>query len=301
MSVICAFALADDDCQIAILSQNGNFLFHTALAYAPDYETFIRDLHKTASMAAANAGHNISRINVTLPGTANPATGRLECPSLACCDSKPLQRDLQAAFFCSVNIINHGQALACAAASQTEYKDSQSIFGLFLDTVVCGGILAGNRLLSGANHLAGNWAHICLPWPVEFELEGRVCPCGRTGCLAQFTSLQSLSYDYELLTRNKITAQQIISHAEGGDIVAESVLQAFEDRLARGLALIINILDPDVIVLGGRLSFQDRLYINISRKWPGYVSGGAPHTQLISLNRPEEDSLAPCIRGAGCL
>ncbi len=142
------------------------------------------------------------------------------------------------------------------------------------------------RLVTGQNGLAANIGHISLPWPVDFELDGQICWCGKTGCLTQCISCSGVEADFRRLTSDKASVEQIIQRATTGDFMAESVIQVLEDRIARSLALICNLLDPDVIILGGYLASLDRLYDNIPRKWPGYSTAVSLKTPLI---RAEND------------
>ena len=148
---------------------------------------------------------------------------------------------------------------------------------------MCGGSIVSDKLLSGPHGLAGDWGHLSLPWPVDYEMEGRICICGRTGCLEHFVSLEGVSHDYKLLTGNKLTAEDIIKRAETGDIVAESVMQVLEDRVSRGLAMVIGLLDPDMIVMGGVLAESEQLFTNIPRKWPGYIRSSVNSSILVPL------------------
>ncbi|MGB1545845.1 MAG: ROK family protein, partial [Candidatus Puniceispirillaceae bacterium] len=196
---------------------------------------------------------------------------------------KTLRRDLQAALNHSVLVASDGQCLAVAARSMLQLDNKLTIFALSLDQSVCGGIIVSDKLLSGPHGLAGDWGHLSLPWPVDYELEGRKCVCGRTGCLEHFVSLEGLSHDYELLTGNKLTAENIIKQAETGDIVAESAMQVIEDRISRGLAMVIGLLDPDIILIGGMLAKSERLFTNIPRKWPGYIRSSVNSDILVPL------------------
>ena len=124
-------------------------------------------------------------------------------------------------------------------------------------------------------------------------MEGRICVCGRTGCLEHFVSLEGLSQNYELLTGNTLAAENIIKRAEAGNIVAESAMQVLEDRISRGLAMVIGLLDPDIILIGGMLAKSERLFTNIPRKWPGYIrtSVSSDILVLIPTSKPCPDHL----------
>ena len=196
---------------------------------------------------------------------------------------KMLRRDLQAILNHPVLVASDGQCMAVAAKTRLQLDSKPTIFALSLDHFVCGGIIVADRLLCGPHGLAGEWAHLSLPWPVDYEMDGRLCNCGRTGCLEHFVSLEGLSYDYELLAGQKLTAENIIEQAKIGDIVAETAMQIVEDRTARGLAMVIGLLDPDIILIGGALAESERLFKNIPRKWPGYIRASINSDILVPL------------------
>ena len=183
--------------------------------------------------------------------------------------------------------------MAVAARMISQHDNKKTIFALSLDQFVCGGIIVADTLLSGPNGLAGDWGHLSLPWPVDYEMDGRICICGRAGCLEHFVSLGGLSHDYELLTGNKLTAEDIIKQAETGNIVAESAMQVIEDRIARGLAMVIGLLDPDIILISGILAENERLFTNIPQKWPGYIRASVNSEILVPLrnSHPRPDYL----------
>jgi len=144
--------------------------------------------------------------------------------------------------------------MAVATRSILQLDNKLTIFALSLDQSVSGGIIVSDKLLSRPYGLAGDGGHLSLPWPVDYELEGRMCVCGRTGCIEHFVSLEGLSHDYELLTGNKLTAENIIKQTETGEIVAESAMQVIEDRISRGLSMVIGLLDPDIFLISGMIA-----------------------------------------------
>ena len=141
----------------------------------------------------------------------------------------------------------------------------------FLDDPVSGGVTVGQKLWRGANNIVGAWGHMPLAWPVPHELEGRDCWCGRSGCLEGFLSLGRLENEYFNITQTKLDIQAIANVADANDLVASSVLQMLDDRSGRTTAAIINMFDPDVIILEGRIGSLNRLYLNVPRKWPCYL------------------------------
>ena len=143
----------------------------------------------------------------------------------------------------------------------------------------------GQKLWRGANCIVGAWGHTPLAWPVPHELDGRDCWCGRTGCLDCFLSLGGLETEYHNITQTRLDIKAIAAAADASDLVASSVLQVLDDRIGRTTAMIINMFDPDVIFLGGRLAGLDRLYQNVPRKWPGYLLVERNETKLQKANQ----------------
>ena len=295
----CALRLIPDTCDIAVITDDGDFAFEQTITLPSFYSEFLTILADILSVADPTG--KIRSVGVSISGDYSAQSGLVHCPGTALVNGQSLKSDLQAALNREVWIASHAHMLAIYARQQSEFKDSQQIFSLYLDDEVCSGQLIGDHLVVGANGLAGNWGHICLPWPVEFELEGRECSCGRSGCLCLFVSRQALSLEYQFLSEKSLSAEDIFAAAAQGDIVAESAVQIFEDRMARGLAMIINLCDPDVILLSGRMALASRILVNIPRKWPGYVRGGAAATRLEANVQSDQLLKQACLTGAETL
>ncbi|MGC6520882.1 MAG: ROK family protein [Candidatus Puniceispirillaceae bacterium] len=189
-----------------------------------------------------------------------------------------LRRDLQSTLGRVVRCFGFGD---CLAAWQTKtLEDAGTVMALWVGASCHGGVRANGRPLTGAHGAAGNWAHLQLPSPVPHELDGRPCWCGRSGCLETFLSTSGLEEDYERVTGEHHSASDIAAAAAAGDIVAESVIQVYEDRLGRATATMITLLDPNVIILGGAVPLADRMCERLPRKWPGYVQIDRSKTEL---------------------
>jgi len=200
---------------------------------------------------------------------------------LADCD---LRRDLQSTLGRNVRCFGFGDCLAAWHAR--EFAQDATIMALWVGASCHGGVRANGHSLAGAHGAAGNWAHLQLPSPVPHELDGRPCWCGRTGCLETFLSVGGLETDFSRITGEHKDAAHIAAAAAAGDIVAESVLQVYEDRLGRATATMINLLDPHIIILGGATPLADRMCNRVPRKWPGYVQVDRTRTRLVaSLDR----------------
>jgi len=292
----CGIAISEQRFYIATFCDTGNLIYRQSADLDLDYNAFIVMLRDEI----APYYQDISwPIGISIEGHFNPQNGLVDTPSIPLIDKTKLKTDLQAALSHEILIAGHGQTLGKAATYNTEYKNCPSLFSLYLGDTALAGMVFDRKLITSLHGLSPNWAHICLPWPIEHELDGWQCGCGRKGCLGQYTSPAGLMRDYEMLSGESETANVIIDKALHGDIIAESALQAFEDRLARGLGLIINLFDPHIIVLGGKLACYDRLYVNIPRKWPGYVNAKLA-TRLTYLGQ-YDDSLLPCLKGAAFL
>ena len=270
LPMTCGIRLTPSEHSIAIISDDGDFVYQTAFPPADGYTALLPQL-AGAITDACSASEISSPIGICIQGHETAADGTIKSLHHPMLDGKPLRRDLQAALNRPVIVASEGQCLASAARQQPHLSDKTTIFALSLDSFVCGGIIVNDHMLTGAHGFAGDWGHLSLPWPVDFELDGRVCLCGRTGCLEHFVNLPGLAHDYEMLTGSSLSATEIIDRAAKGDIVAESAMQVIEDRIARGLAMVIGLLDPDVIVVGGILADSPRLFTAVPRKWPGYI------------------------------
>jgi len=173
------------------------------------------------------------------------------------------------------------------------------VFGVILGTGVGGGIVIDGRALRGANAIAGEWGHNPLPWGRTDEMPGRPCYCGRTGCIETWLSGPGLAADYAAAAESGVPlkGEEIVARAAAGDRACNAALERYEDRLARALASVINILDPDVIVLGGGISNADRWYRSVPKLWGGYVFSDSVRTRL--LRNMHGDSSG--VRGAAWL
>jgi len=171
------------------------------------------------------------------------------------------------------------------------------VFGVILGTGTGGGIVVGGRILEGANAIAGEWGHNPLPWPRDAERSGPVCYCGKKGCIETYLSGPGLARDHGLITGQTLSTAEIAQRAQQGDALCAATLERYEDRLARALAAVINILDPDVIVLGGGLSNIARLYPNVPLLWGDYVFSDRVDTRLVQAKFGD----ASGVRGAAWL
>lgn len=196
-------------------------------------------------------------------------------------NGKAIKQDLQASLGREIVISGYGACFTLYEALHGAGRGAKTIFGMHIDANCAGGFVADGRILSGANGIAGNWAHLPLPAPVPYELDGYDCWCGRTGCMEAFVSAEGMEQDYFKITQIQTTTAAIAKAAANRDIVAENTLQVLEDRLGRATSALITMIDPEVIVIGGIVGEIERLYRTVPQKWPGYVTVRNPLTMLV--------------------
>jgi predicted NBD/HSP70 family sugar kinase len=261
-----------------------------------DYPATLDALCGLVAQAEAELGAQTS-LGIGTPGAISKATGRLKNSNSTCLNGQPLPQDLERRLGRPVRIANDADCFALSEATDGAAAGAAVVFGVILGTGVGAGIVVNGRPLSGPNAIAGEWGHNPLPWPRDDERPGPACYCGRRGCIETFLSGPGLALAHRLATGQDLAAADIAARAEAGDAACEASLRLYEDRLARALAHVINLLDPDVIVLGGGLSNCRRLYGNIPKRWGQYVFSDRVDTALA----PPKYGDSSGVRGAAWL
>jgi len=212
-------------------------------------------------------------VGVGIPGAASQVTGLVKNANSTWLIGKPLKEDLENALRRPVRLENDANCFALSEAVDGAGKGASVVFGVILGTGVGGGIVVDGKVLVGANAIAGEWGHNPLPAPTAADLPHPACYCGRTGCIETYLSGPGLSRDHESRTGRRLSAEEIVS-------LGDQSLERYEERLARALASVINVLDPDVIVLGGGMSNVARLYTEVPRLWGRHVFSDRVATRL---------------------
>jgi fructokinase len=220
-------------------------------------------------------------VGVGTPGSISRATGLLRGSNSVCLNGQPIARDLAAALGRPVRITNDANCFALSEATDGAARGAEVVFGVILGTGVGAGVVVHGRVLDGPNAIAGEWGHNPLPWPRDDERPGYPCFCGQHGCIETFLAGPGVVRHHEAATGERRTVPDIVARAAAGDAACEATMTRYEDRLARALAHVVNILDPDVIVLGGGLSNIDRLYDNVPRRWGRHVFSDRVDTRLV--------------------
>jgi fructokinase len=236
-------------------------------------------------------------VGVGMPGAISPATGLVKNANSTWLIGQPFAEDLQACLGRPVRFANDANCFALSEASDGAAAGSSCVFGVIVGTGTGGGIVVDGHVLTGADAIAGEWGHNPLPWLRGDEVPGPACYCGKHGCIETFLSGPGLARDHERVTGVSLTPAEIAEWADRGDEVAGATLERYEDRMARALATIINIIDPDVIVLGGGMSNIGRLYTNVPARWAQYVFSDRVDTRLV----PPMHGDSSGVRGAAWL
>jgi fructokinase len=261
-----------------------------------DYAATVDAVVRLVCDLEARVGTGAS-VGVGIPGTMSPATGLVKNANSVWLIGRPLLADLEQRLGRRVRMANDANCFAVSEAADGAAAGAEVVFGVILGTGTGGGIVVRGRVVVGPNAVAGEWGHNPLPWPRDDERPGRACYCGRSGCIETFLSGPGLQADYTHQAGRPRTPSDIATRAAAGERDAAAALERYEDRLARGLASIINVLDPDVIVLGGGLSNIDRLYANVPRLWAPYVFSDTVTTHLVKARHGDSSG----VRGAAWL
>lgn len=236
-------------------------------------------------------------VGIGTPGAISPATGLFKNASAVYLNGRPGHRDLEARLGRSVRVGNDANCFALSEAVDGAGQGFDVVFGVILGTGCGGGLVVDGRVLVGPNAVAGEWGHNPLPWPAPHEYPGPECYCGRRGCIERWVSGTGLCQDYAAETGEHTDGATIVARSEAGEAAAEAVVARYIDRLARGLAHVINMIDPDVVVLGGGVSNVARLYDEIPPLWQDYVYSDRCDTPL----RPPVHGGEGGVRGAAWL
>lgn len=220
-------------------------------------------------------------VGIGTPGAISPATGRMKNCNSVCLNDQPLKTDLEARLQREVRLANDANCFALSEATDGAAAGAEVVFGVILGTGCGAGVVVRGHCLTGPNAIAGEWGHNPLPWPHPEELPGPVCYCGKSGCLETWLSGPGLARDYARHAGRDLVVHEIARAVAEGDAEGIAAFERYEDRLARGLAHVINVLDPDAIVLGGGISNLGRLYQTVPGRWGRYVFSDTVRTRLL--------------------
>lgn len=236
-------------------------------------------------------------VGVGIPGTVSTRTGLVKNANSTWLNGQPFDKDLSRALEREVRCANDANCLAVSEATDGAGAGKHVVFAVILGTGCGGGIAVDGRVHSGSNGVAGEWGHNTLPWMRPDEFPGPPCYCGKNGCIETWISGTGLERDYERATKASLRGPEIIARSDAGEPAALAALDRFEDRLARGLAGVINLLDPDAIVMGGGASQISRIYKNVPARLKEYAFGREADTPLVPAKHGDSSG----VRGAAWL
>jgi fructokinase len=262
-----------------------------------DYEATIREVRDLVVAIQTELGRK-GTVGIGIPGAISPETGFVKNANSTWLNGKPLDRDFAAALGQPVRVANDANCLALSEATDGAGQGAETVFGAIIGTGVGGGIVMNRRVLRGRHLIAGEWGHNPLPWAADEERPGPRCYCGQAGCIETFLSGPGLSRTHAALSNAlDLRAEEIAARAEAGEKVAMHALDVYEGQLARSLASIINVIDPDLIILGGGLSNIQRLYRNVPQLWRPFVFSDSADTPLVPALHGDSSG----VRGAAWL
>ncbi|WP_171751490.1 ROK family protein [Vibrio sp. 99-8-1] len=285
--------------ELVVLSEQGELL-HQQRTPTPtnDYRTFLDAIINLIKNAESQVG-TVSTIGVGCPGAISPDTGVIKNANCQVLNGHDLAADLHNYFNLPVKIANDADCLALS-----EFKDgaaksaSSSCFAAILGTGCGGGVVVNSQLVTGVNRIAGEWGHNPLPdWDENVDGPEHICYCGRTKCLESYISGSGVSQNFQQIYHKNLTVPEIVELAEQGDPCAVEHMARFYDQLARSFAVIINIIDPEVIVIGGGVSNISSIYSHVPKIWQKYVFSDQVHTKLVRAKHGDSSG----VRGAAWL
>lgn len=263
---------------------------------AKNYDAVIASVAELIEEAERELGVRAS-VGIGTPGSVSPATGLLRNSNAVSLIGQPFDRDLAARLQREVRIANDANCFVLSEAIDGAARDKRVVFGIILGTGAGGGIVIDRQVLVGRHAITGEWGHNPLPWPKPDELPGPLCYCGKHGCIETFVSGPGFERDFAQAAARKLSATDVAEHASQGDAQASAALDRYLDRLARALSNVINLLDPDVIVVGGGLSRIDAIYSALPARLPAYVYSDRVDTEIVRAQHGD----ASGVRGAAWL
>jgi len=281
---------------VALDTQRRELLRRRVATPTGDYRATIATVAALVHEAERELGMT-GTAGIGTPGSISRATGLLRGSNSVCLNGQPIRRDLEAALAREVRIANDANCFALSEAVDGAGQGAAVVFGVILGTGAGGGLVVHGRVLEGRNAIAGEWGHNPLPWPAAAERPGPPCYCGLTGCIETWVSGPAIERECREATGEALGAPAIVARAEAGDAGCEAALVRYEERLARALAHVVNIVDPDAIVLGGGMSNVDRLYTRVPSLWERWVFSDRVDTRLVRNAHGDSSG----VRGAALL
>jgi len=286
--------------EAAAIDRDGQFRGRVRASTPRDYAASLQVVRELVDEAERQAGVAVSAkrfVGVATPGSISPKTGLIRNANSQWLNDKPFREDLAAALGAQVRMANDANCLALSEAIGGAADGATIVFAAILGTGCGGGIAAHGKVIEGRNAIAGEWGHTPLPWPTADEHPGPQCWCGRHNCLELYISGTGFEADHARATGRKSSALEIAAAARAGDVSAAQSLDRYVERLGRGLALICDIIDPDVIVLGGGMSNVTEIYARVPAALARWLFSDVCETPIVPARFGDSSG----VRGAALL
>jgi fructokinase len=292
--------------EAVLLDDSGQIMIRRRIPAPPDdYSATLENivaLVNDIELGVANSGQEIS-VGIGTPGAISPQTGLIKNSNNTCLNGKPVKLDLSAALNREVAIANDADCFALSEATDGAASGAEVVFGVILGTGVGGGICVDGKLLRGVNAIAGEWGHNRLPLTdreygkITKLTKTRLCSCGNVNCVETWLSGKAFALSYREASGNELMSQDIVKLADAGDSLAGELLAQYCRMLALALSMVINVIDPEVIVLGGGMSNIECLYTNVPGHWNEYIFTDQVETRLVKAHYGDSSG----VRGAAWL
>lgn len=267
--------------EVILLNGSSEEVFRTRIpTVRNDYAATLRDIADLVSQAERAAGVENLPVGIGIPGTVSRKTGFVKNANSTWLNGKPFQKDISDFLKRQVQVTNDANCLAVSEATDGAGKGYELVFAGIIGTGCGAGLAFKGKPIVGPNGVAGEWGHNPLPWTPMSDLTARPCYCGKSGCQETFLSGTGLCLSYKLASGKDLKGNEIVELASEGESLAIQLLDQYYDQLARGLAAVINILDPDIIVLGGGASNIAGIYTQVPLRLSNYVFGGECDTPI---------------------
>jgi len=283
--------------EAAALDANGHFASRVRAPNPGAYEPAIDTVRRLVFEVENQAGVTGARVGVGMPGSLSPLTGRVRNANSVWLNGQPFDKDLQAALGRPVRLHNDANCFALSEATDGAAAGAAVVFGAILGTGCGGGVVMQGALNQGVNHIGGEWGHTPLPWPDAGEHLAHTCWCGRTDCLETWISGVAFEADHAETTGRRLSGEAIVAAARQGETEGRAALGRYIHRLGRALAVICNILDPDVIVCGGGMSNVAEIYSSVVPVIRKYVFSDQFVTRIVPAAHGDSSG----VRGAAWL
>ncbi|MDH3702508.1 MAG: ROK family protein [Alphaproteobacteria bacterium] len=283
--------------EAAAIDSAGNIVLRQRVPTpASDYAAAVEAIAGVVEAIEAEIGLHCP-VGLGIPGTISPATGLVKNAPNSPFNGYPMDKDLERRLARPLRLMNDANCFALSEAVDGSGAGADSVFGVILGTGCGGGLVFDGEPVRGRNAIAGEWGHNPLPWPDAGELPGNRCNCGKNGCIETFLSGPGFAAHHNAATGEHLTAPEIADRAAAGDAAATASLRQYESRLARALASIINVVDPEIIVLGGGMSNVSGLYEAVPKLWGRWIFSDHVETRLV----PPRFGDSSGVRGAAWL